>query len=132
MSTFNIDAIRNSWCEKTSAMGVNARSGCPHGQCAVTALLVQDIVGGVLLRAEIEHPDGRRESHYWNLIPAVGELDLTREQYDAALVIPRGAEVPRSRLLEGPRAATARTLERYELLRDRYFDIVKPNWRTET
>lgn len=84
----------------------------PHGQCAVTALVVQDLLGGEILRAEIEGLG----SHYWNLVPWMGEIDLTRAQFPDALILPRGVIVPRSRLLEGERAAQARTSERYEEL----------------
>ena len=47
----------------------------PWGQCAVTALVVQDRFGGELLRARV---DG--VSHYWNRLPDGSELDLTRER----------------------------------------------------
>jgi hypothetical protein len=114
-----IDALRFSWSAKTAAAGtVIPGPGCPHGQCAVTALVVQDHLGGALLRAEIPG----RGSHYWNLIPAVGELDLTREQFPADLEIPRGVEVPRSRLLEGERSRAALTPERYDMLKQRVID----------
>jgi hypothetical protein len=50
------------------------------GQCAVTALLVQDKLGGDLLRCAA--PGG---SHYWNRLPDGSELDLTRHQFRTAL-----------------------------------------------
>lgn len=121
-----LDAIRAAWCEPTAAPGApGAGAGKPHGQCAVTALLVQDLLGGTLMRADM----GDGTSHYWNLIPAMGEVDLTREQYDADRPIPRGAEVPRARLLVGERAAAARTPERYEILRNRFFAAYGPYGR---
>ena len=114
-----IEAIRDAWCSRTAAGGdpntCRARPGVPFGQCAVTALVVQDYLDGTLLRCQF--PDGT--SHYWNHIPGIGEIDLTRDQYMTDLPIPRGVEVPRSRLLEGERAIAARTPERYALLRDR-------------
>lgn len=116
MSNFDelIDAIRWSWNEHTAAPNTAAAGfGKPHGQCAVTALVLQDEIGGTILRGEF--PDGT--SHYWNLIPAAGEIDLTRDQYPHDLPIPRGVEVDRSRLLEGERAIAARTPERYDHLK---------------
>jgi hypothetical protein len=45
----------------------------------VTALVVQDQLGGELLRAST--PTG---SHYWNLLADGTEIDLTREQFGTA------------------------------------------------
>jgi len=107
--------LQRAWCAETAAPGTDgAGPGRPIGQCAVSALLMQDLFGGELLRAVI---DG--QSHYWNRIPGGGELDVTRGQYPDEVEIPRGVVVPRSRLLEGDRAAAARTVERYRLLCDR-------------
>lgn len=46
------------------------------GQCAVTALVIQDAFGGDLLRARV---DG--VSHYWNRLPSGEQVDLTRRQF---------------------------------------------------
>ena len=46
------------------------------GQCAVTALVVQDFLGGELIRAFV-----CGESHYWNRLPDGSELDLTADQF---------------------------------------------------
>jgi hypothetical protein len=43
----------------------------------VTALVVQDFLGGELLRGLV-----CGESHYWNRLPDGTELDLTSEQFD--------------------------------------------------
>lgn len=114
-----LNAIRDAWNDDTAASNT-PESGYlkPHGQCAVTALLVQDVFGGVILRAALADDS----SHYWNRIPGMGEIDLTRDQYPADHAIPRGIEVPRSRLLEGERALAARTPQRYATLRDRYIE----------
>lgn len=121
-----IDGLRASWGPDTS--GGPGKHGCPHGQCAVTALVVQDYLGGALLRCELKDAAGVAcGSHYWNLIPAVGEIDLTRDQFPADYPIPRGEEVPRSRLLEGERAIAARTPERYALLKKRVHDDIRSN-----
>jgi hypothetical protein len=47
------------------------------GQCAVTALIVQDLYGGQLLRARLGEV-----THYWNALPDGTEVDLTRDQFD--------------------------------------------------
>lgn len=115
-------ALQEAWCRDTGA-GTSGLSGMPVGQCAVTALLVQDLLGGELVRAELRRVTfgGRLvvESHYWNRIQGMGDIDLTRAQY-AGETLPLGDVVPRSRLLEGDRALAARTPERYALLKRRY------------
>ena len=113
----DIKALSKAWCMETAAAQTVKWEAAPTvvGQCAVTALLVQDECGGEILRADV-----LGHGHYWNLIPAVGEIDLTREQFGAAVDIPRGVIVPRSRLLEGERAIAACTSQRYMLLKQRY------------
>lgn len=106
-------ALASSWGEDTVAPGIEFCG--PLGQCAVTALVVQDLLGGELVRAQFA--DG--SSHYWNRFPGIGDVDLTRAQYPDDLAMPVGVVVPRSRLLDGPRANAARTGERYILLRCR-------------
>lgn len=74
--------LREAWASDTTS---DPRGWTPTnpawGQCAVTALIVQDLLGGELLRAPLE--DG---SHYWNRLPDGTELDLTREQFGRAYV----------------------------------------------
>ncbi len=51
---------------------------CPMlNQCAVTALVVQDWLGGDLLRCLTAKGD----SHYWNQLPNGKEVDLTAGQF---------------------------------------------------
>ena len=113
----DFQALQESWCRDTGA-GNSGLSGMPVGQCAVTALLVQDLIGGQIVRTVIVTESGE-ESHYFNRIQGMGDIDLTRAQYPTH-VIPYGVEVERARLLEGERAITARTPERYVLLKSRY------------
>jgi hypothetical protein len=107
------EKIREAWGTDTCAPG--ASFGGPVGQCAVTALVVQDIFGGELVRADVPGFG----SHYWNRLPGMGDIDVTREQFPTDLPLPVGVIVPRSRLLEGSRALSARTPERYRLLKER-------------
>jgi len=73
-----LDALRCAWARDTSASPESwTPENAPLGQCAVTALVVQDFFGGTLIRA-IVRPD---VSHYWNRLPDGTELDLTRSQF---------------------------------------------------
>lgn len=114
-----IEAIRQAWCAETSAAKIYDTGNAAEGQCAVTALVVQDWLGGDLLRADVPCYG----SHYWNAIPGMGEVDLTRDQFPHEWILPRGEVVPRSRLLEGSRATNSRTPQRYELLKQRIAEI---------
>jgi hypothetical protein len=99
-------AVRGAWTAATSAD--NAWSAtCPSlGQCAVTALVIQDYLGGELMRAEV---DGR--SHYWNVVD--GEMiDLTRDQFAPGAPARNTATRGRSYVL-----SYADTSRRYDLLR---------------
>lgn len=90
-----------------------------RGQCAVTALVVQDLLGGELLMAEVRHADGSRQGvHYWNRLHGGLELDLTRSQFLSGEVVggPRAVERPADtgdgRLAEQYRAMSVRVERR--------------------
>jgi|SRR6266550_1913191 len=71
------DAIRQAWVRETSADPSGWTEANPAwGQCAVTALIVQDFLGGELLRCEVNST-----SHYWNKLSSGDELDLTSHQF---------------------------------------------------
>lgn len=68
--------IRSAWSAETSADPSWTIGNPALGQCAVTALVVQDRYGGELLRVV-----NRGASHYFNRLPNGVEVDLTREQF---------------------------------------------------
>ncbi|WP_328291193.1 hypothetical protein OG218_00230 [Kineococcus sp. NBC_00420] len=78
-------AVRASWGPDTlfaSADYMARGSGQPsRGQCGTTALLLQALLGGDLMVADVEY-EGRVEGvHYWNVTAGGVELDLTRDQF---------------------------------------------------
>jgi hypothetical protein len=84
-------AIRASWSLETCDP-VDVADWSPvnpaRGQCAVTALVVQDLLGGALLLAEVRNADGPRQGvHYWNRLAGGLEVDLTREQFTPTEVV---------------------------------------------
>lgn len=100
--------LTRAWTAETSSDPSGWTSKNPaHGQCAVSALVVQDAFGGDLLRAIV-----RGVSHYWNRLPCGHECDLTRRQFDLGVEIPSGDARPRSYVLSFPDTA-----KRYEILR---------------
>ena len=73
------EILRSSWARTTSADPASWTPENPSwGQCAVTALVVQDYLGGDVLWAEAVLPDGRTISHYFNELNGE-EKDFSRE-----------------------------------------------------
>lgn len=102
------EALRDAWQAGTSADSASWSPRNPSsGQCAVTALAVQALLGGELLRAKVGSV-----SHYWNRLPGGEELDFTRDQFPSGTPIPRGEERSREYVLSFPE-----TRWRYEQLR---------------
>lgn len=102
--------VATAWDASTSAYDQWGEDGVPveTGQCAVTALLLQEKFGGTLMRANVNG-----NSHYWNLIH--GEtVDFTRGQFTLPLTVTEEAERDRSYVLSFPITVT-----RYELLKSR-------------
>lgn len=69
--------LEEAWSSETSSDPNRWSPANPAlGQCAVTALVVQDLLGGELLRGEVGNV-----SHYWNILPSGQEVDLTIGQF---------------------------------------------------
>ncbi|MDB5181051.1 MAG: hypothetical protein JWO54_814 [Candidatus Saccharibacteria bacterium] len=84
------NALRNSWSAETSNSDKWNKDNPPMGQCAVTACVVQDYLGGEIINVLASDKFGNGVSHYLNVIN--GEtVDLTRSQFsnDVAFGEPR-------------------------------------------
>ena len=92
-------AIRSCWSEQTCdplALDEWSSDNPGRGQCAATALVVQDLLGGELLLAEVLNADGSRQGlHYWNRLASGVEVDLTRDQFSATEIVQEPDVVPR-------------------------------------
>jgi len=86
-----------------------------RGQCGVTSLVLQDLLGGELILAEVFVGDEKVGYHYWLRLPDDTEVDLTADQFRPEERVV-GGEV-RHRPPDAPRRAR----EQYELLRSRVF-----------
>jgi hypothetical protein len=92
-------AIRASWSRET-VDPVDHDAWSPEnpsrGQCAVTAMVVNDLLGGELLMAEVRYADGSAQGlHYWNRLAGGLEVDLTREQFEPGEVVGAPTSIPR-------------------------------------
>lgn len=110
--------LERAWSRETSA---DPAGWCPenpaHGQCAVTAAVVHDLLGGRVVWGEAVLPDGVRVSHYWNEIGGT-EIDFTRRQFPAGTLLPIGGR--RKAEMEDAYAyvlSSAGTRARYEILK---------------
>jgi hypothetical protein len=84
------------------------------GQCGVTALVLNDLLGGDLMSAEVFYPDGTRQGwHTWNIFGPGYEVDLTLEQFREGEVVQ-----PAQRIVRDP-GPPRRDPQRYQRLRDR-------------
>jgi len=109
-----VEAIKQAWDDKTCYPVVRAfwTPDKPElGQCAVTALVVQDKLGGEILY-------NSKFDHYWNVLPNGSKLDLTRKQFDTKVAGP-AIPVKREEILETEGAKKFKTGHRYKLLKKR-------------
>ena len=121
MSTWTLSeieaAVRSSWAPDTFVASPDymARGSgqASRGQCGTTALVIQHLLGGDLMVADVEY-DGRVEGvHYWNVTPGGVELDLTRDQ-----LTPAESLVNQRRVTTG-RNSSAAGEQPFQLLRER-------------
>ena len=94
--------ISTCWNRRTSydPVGWSNRNRA-WGQCAVTALIVQDLFGGVVLRGFVNGIE-----HYWNRLPNDEEVDLTRKQFANVREVAAIAPASREFILASPSTAS--------------------------
>jgi len=111
-SLAEVEAVfRQCWDERTCDPAVAWDPANPAaGHCAITSMAVWELFGGLLLWADVFRRDGEPSGlHYWNLLPAGVEVDLTRDQFrDGERFGPVSAQEPL-------RLPTARMATRYDL-----------------
>ncbi|MFE9053026.1 YunG family protein [Streptomyces rubiginosohelvolus] len=110
-------ALRSSWSAETCTPEYWDRwtpDNPARDQCGVTAMVVNDLLGGELIRGEV-HVDGvRTDFHWWNRLGAGLDIDLTREQFGPEEVVVGGDVIVRP-----PVGEWRRLQEEYAILRDR-------------
>lgn len=108
-----ITAIEKSW-GKDTAYRKDAPFWSPknpaRGQCAITALIVNDYYGGQIYSGVSD----TGIYHYWNVVNG-NKVDLTEKQFETKLVFSNTKEWERGALL-----ATGDVLERYITLKERF------------
>jgi hypothetical protein len=112
--------IEGAWDAETSA---SKETWSPQnralGQCAVTACVVNDYLGGEIVNSVATLPDGTPDSHYYNVIDGE-EVDITKSQFPDGTTFTPGA--PKTKGYDTTRdyvLSHIPTNERYELLKSR-------------
>ncbi|MGK5732638.1 YunG family protein [Streptomyces sp. URMC 124] len=108
-------ALRSSWGADTCTPEYRSRwtPGNPaRDQCGVTAMVLNDLLGGELIRGEVRVDGVQTDFHWWNRLGGGVEIDLTREQFSPEEIVTGGVVIPRPPEIK-------RLREEYELLRDR-------------
>ena len=101
-------ALAKAWTRQTSYDPARWSADNPAwGQCAISALVAQDVLGGSLLVGEFNGIQ-----HYWNLLPNNRQLDLTKHQFGRVRSFQGPRRVERGYVLSFPD-----TQKRYEVLR---------------
>ena len=80
-------------------------------------MVLNDLLGGELIRGEVQVNGEFRDYHWWNRIGLGVEIDLTREQFRPEESVTGGTVIPRSPVTEWRRLR-----EEYELLRSRVLE----------
>jgi hypothetical protein len=90
--------VSGSWCRETSYDPLSWRpENSAWGQCAVTALVLQDLLGGDLMFGEVNG-----FQHYWNRLPGDNEVDLTLRQFESVNRIEHRRKADRAYVLSFP------------------------------
>jgi len=95
-------SLRRKWSEDRPAVG----------QCAVTALLIQDQFGGDI-------GFNKSKDHFFNILPSGQVIDLTLSQFNLSDPLQADEIKSRDYILYSEAAVKYKTRERYELLRKR-------------
>jgi hypothetical protein len=88
--------VREEWCAETAWTPELWSPERPAaGQCFSTAYVVQSVLGGEVIHAEVLPHTQPKQRHGWNRLPSGLEIDLTREQFPegqqfAECVLPEG------------------------------------------
>ncbi|MGK8487845.1 YunG family protein [Nocardia asiatica] len=84
-------ALHKSWSADTSSASGWTEANSAKGQCAVTACVVQDYLGGYILNTVATLPDNETVSHYFNIVDGK-TIDLTRQQFPEGTIFTKPAE----------------------------------------
>lgn len=118
-------ALRLSWNAKTSYADDQWPSDNPaRAQCVVSSLVVQDYLGGELVRYAVRG-DGIQEMHYCNQLEGGVLLDTTRSQYRTEVTFTLSpVDLKTYKSVREKRLGDNETRMRYHILKRRVADYL--------
>lgn len=114
------EALESSWGADT-AYDRNEWSldNKARGQCVVSSLVVQDYLGGELVKCSVKG-ESISETHYFNKLADGAIIDTTKGQYtDSVVMKPQPVSYDGFTSIRQKRLSDDDTRERYELLKSR-------------
>ncbi len=110
-------ALNNAWSVETTYPDiVDAWSvdNAAYGHCATTALLVQELYGGVILYDKSKY-------HLWNELSDGAQIDLTRTQFQEPVDITIYKRKTREEVLNDENGIRTNIATRYAMIREAVF-----------
>jgi hypothetical protein len=119
-------ALQASWGADTAYDAEEwSHNNKARGQCVVTSLIVQDYLGGDLIRYEVTD-DHLSETHYMNQLSDGTVIDLTASQYTSTINMKRKPiSTGEFGSVRDKRLADRSTALRYEILKRRVEQLLK-------
>jgi hypothetical protein len=113
-------ALQASWGADTAYNSAEwSAENKARGQCVVSSLVVQDYLGGELIRYEINE-GSLHETHYMNLLPGGIIVDTTSSQYTSPVNMRcKPIDIGEFASIRDKRLADESTATRYEILKNR-------------
>jgi hypothetical protein len=115
------EALSQSWSYDTSSCKSEWSTDNPaRGQCAVTALVIQDYFSGEIIKYSVVLPQGT-EGHFCNFLPNGNEYDATKIQYSTttAEFAPKEVDLRQFANVREKLLADDDTRRRYEILKSK-------------
>ncbi len=114
------EAIKKSWNKDTCHPDIKvwSRKNPSKGQCGITALLIQEYLGGRIAM-------NKRLHHVWNILPNKKEYDLTKNQFPIKTKLERDGFISRENMFNNKLAIKAKVKQRYKIFKKRFKDNIK-------
>lgn len=104
------DLLKRAWGPFTSAYNTCASPNLAWGQSDVTALVVQEALGGEIFRVTFETSCGKKGAHFLNLLPDGERMDVALSGYPQGTVFVPPLDAPDAAL----RASTMDYLKQHQ------------------
>jgi hypothetical protein len=127
VTTINVisNALRVAWSKETSNDQTWSSTNPAVGQCAVSACVLQDHIGGDILHTNATSPNGKKVSHYYNNLNTV-DIDVTKQQFPEGTTFSEPDQrVGDFKTIREYCLSYPDTLNRYELLKTKVTHLVR-------